>query len=177
VLYVGRLAREKHLPALRGIAAHPALALTLVGGGQHEAEIRHALPGAAFLGHLLGDDLADAYAAADLFAFPGPSETFAQVVLEAMASGLPVIAAARGGPSSLVTEGHSGHLVAVDDVEAFTARAAALAADPARRAAMSATARAFALRQSWSAVMARLEGYYAEAQALRRRLNRLRARR
>ena len=77
VLYVGRMAKEKHLETLRDIAHDPNVALTLVGGGNYLPEIQQALAGsdAHFTGYLIGDDLANAFAAADVFVFPGPEET------------------------------------------------------------------------------------------------------
>ncbi|MBO9308884.1 MAG: glycosyltransferase family 1 protein [Chloroflexi bacterium] len=177
-LYVGRMAREKHLEALSALASDPSIALTLVGDGEHLPQVRQALcagGGAAhFIGHLLGDDLADAYAAADVFVFPAVRETFGQVILEAMASGLPVIAADQGGSAALVRHGETGFLVPAHDKAAFHERTCQLLADSALRARMSAAARAYAEQQSWSAVMRDLEGHYAEAVRLQRRLLRRR---
>jgi glycosyltransferase involved in cell wall biosynthesis len=118
---------------------------------------------------LLGDALADAYAAADVFVFPGPTETFGQVVLEAMASGLPAVVSARGGPASLVIEGRTGFICPVDDGAAFLQRVRQLGSDPVQRARMGRAAREFAESQPWTAIMAQLEGYYAEALRLHAR--------
>lgn len=173
-LYVGRIAREKHLETLRGVAHEPGVALTLVGDGHYRSEVRQALgQNAVFLGPLLGEDLANAYAAADCFVFPGPEETFGQVVLEAMASGLPVIVTRRGGPASFVAEGESGFLCPVDDAAAFAERIRCLRDDPARRAQMSAAARRYAEGLPWMDIMRQLEGYYGEAARLRLRAARL----
>ncbi|MFN7211071.1 MAG: glycosyltransferase family 4 protein [Aggregatilineales bacterium] len=178
-LYVGRMAREKHLEALREVAADPAIALTLIGDGQHLPQVRQVLGeggrSAHFIGHLLGDDLADAYAAADVFVFPAVRETFGQVILEAMASGLPVIAADQGGSAALVQHGQTGFLVPAHDAEAFRQRTRQLLTDSALRRRMSLAARAYAEGRAWSAVMGDLEGYYGEAIRLQRRW--LRARR
>jgi phosphatidylinositol alpha 1,6-mannosyltransferase len=177
-LYVGRMAREKHLETLSALARDPSIALTLIGDGEHLPQVRQALctngGTAHFIGHLLGDDLADAYAAADVFVFPAVRETFGQVILEAMASGLPVIAADQGGSAALVRHGETGFLVPAHDATAFHERTCQLLADSALRARMSAAARAYAERQSWSAVMRALESYYAEAMRLQRRLVRMR---
>lgn len=173
VLYVGRMAKEKHLDTLRPLAHDPSLALTMVGGGYHRPAIEAALNAgggqAHFTGVLLGDELADAYAAADVFVFPGPEETFGQVVLEAMASGLPVIVSARGGPASLVLDGQTGFICPVDDGVAFLDRVRQLGADAEQRARMGGSARKFAAAQPWTAIMAQLEGYYAEALRLHAR--------
>jgi phosphatidylinositol alpha 1,6-mannosyltransferase len=167
VLYVGRMAKEKHLDTLCSLARDPSVALTMVGGGYHRPAVEAALTAgggqAHFTGVLLGDELANAYAAADVFVFPGPEETFGQVVLEAMASGLPVIVSARGGPASLVVEGQTGFICPVDDGAAFLDRVRQLGADPVRRIRMGGAAREFAAAQPWTSIMAQLEGYYAEA--------------
>ncbi len=177
-LYVGRIAREKHLEALREVAADPSIALTLIGDGEHMPQVRQALASgrgrAHFIGHLLGDDLADAYTAADVFVFPAVHETFGQVVLEAMASGLPVVAADQGGSAALVQHGETGFLVPAHDAAAFHERTYQLLADAALRHRMGAAARAFAERHAWAAVMRQLECHYAEAVALQQRLLRVR---
>jgi phosphatidylinositol alpha 1,6-mannosyltransferase len=173
VLYVGRMAKEKHLDTLRPLAHDPTVALTMVGGGYHRPSVEAALNTdggqAHFTGVLLGYELADAYASADVFVFPGPEETFGQVVLEAMASGLPVIVSARGGPASLVVEGKTGFICPVDDGAAFLQRVQELGTEAAQRARMGVAAREFAAAQPWTAIMAQLEGYYAEALRLRAR--------
>ncbi len=177
-LYVGRMAREKHLESLSALAADSSIALTLIGGGNHLPQVQQTLTengrSAHFIGHLIGNDLADAYAAADVFVFPAVRETFGQVILEAMASGLPVVAADQGGSAALVRHGETGFLVPPHDAEAFRQRTCQLLTDSALRARMSAAARAYAEQHAWSAVMRDLECYYAEALRLYRRLGRLR---
>lgn len=177
-LYVGRMAKEKHLATLREIAREPGVALTLIGDGHYQTTVQHILREAGgdpcFIGHLLGDDLADAYAAADLFVFPGPEETFGQVVLEAMASGLPVIVTARGGPATLVKDGENGFICPVDDAAAFNERVRRLRDDAALRLSMGRAARRDAERRPWMAVMRQLEAYYAGVIRAHERLGRLR---
>ncbi len=165
VLYVGRIARDKHLPTLHRLAQEPGAALTFVGGGDYQTELAElfADTDAHFAGKLYGDDLARAYASADAFAFPGAEETFGQVVLEAMASGLPVIVPDRGGPQTMVREGENGFVVPVDDGEAFADRARQFHHDPALRLRMSQAARTFATERPWITIMRQLEGYYSEA--------------
>lgn len=176
VLYVGRMAKEKHLETLRDLACEPGVALTLVGGGEYLPEIRHTFreSDAHFTGYLVGDDLANAFAAADVFVFPGPEETFGQVVLEAMASGLPVIVTDRGGPQTLVTDGRNGYICPVDDAVAFAERVRSLRDDPLLRQCMSREARRAAEDRPWLAIMQQLEGYYAETLRLDRRRTRIR---
>ncbi|MBA2766776.1 MAG: glycosyltransferase, partial [Solirubrobacterales bacterium] len=116
VLYVGRLTREKGADLLADafLAARerdPRLHLVLAGGGPEEEALRERLgEHATFLGWLEGDALARAYASADLFLFASRTDTFGQVLLEAQASGTPVIAVAEGGPTSIVEDGVTGRL-------------------------------------------------------------------
>jgi len=175
-LYVGRLAQDKHIETLRALAARPEIALTLIGEGSYRAALERHFAGtdALFMGPAYGADLASAYASADVFVFAGPEETFGQVVLEALASGLPAVVAARGGPKDLIRDGATGFICAVDDSAAFAERVAWLATNPEQRAAMGRAARESALTRTWPRVMAQLEGYYAEALALHARKRRAR---
>ena len=116
MLYAGRLTKEKGVDLLADAflaarARDPRLQLVLAGGGPEEDALRARLGAAAtFLGWLEGDELARAYADADLFLFCSQTDTFGQVVLEAQASGLPVVAVDAGGPSELIASGRSGVL-------------------------------------------------------------------
>ena len=104
----------------------------LAGGGPEEDALRERLGGAAtFLGWLEGEQLARAYADADLFLFCSQTDTFGQVVLEAQASGLPVVAVDAGGPSELISSGRSGVLCPAR-ASALADALAGLAAPPAR---------------------------------------------
>ncbi len=116
VLYAGRLTHEKGIDLLADafLAARsrePRLHLVLAGGGPEEARLRERLgESATFLGWLAGDELSRVYAAADAFLFASQTDTFGQVILEAQASGLPVVAVNRGGPASLIVPGETGLL-------------------------------------------------------------------
>jgi glycosyltransferase involved in cell wall biosynthesis/predicted metal-dependent phosphoesterase TrpH len=116
VLYAGRLTKEKGADLLADAflaarARDPRLELVLAGGGPEESALRARLGGAArFLGWLEGDALARAYADADVFLFCSQTDTFGQVVLEAQASGLPVVAVDAGGPAELIADGRTGLL-------------------------------------------------------------------
>jgi glycosyltransferase involved in cell wall biosynthesis len=118
------------------------------------------LPHAIFTGFLDGDALACAYASSDIFVFPSDSESFGNVTLEAMASGLACVCADATGSSSLVTPGETGYLAHADDAEGFARHIAALAADGSLRAAMGQAARARSLSFSWEETMARMLGCY-----------------
>jgi glycosyltransferase involved in cell wall biosynthesis/predicted metal-dependent phosphoesterase TrpH len=120
VMYSGRITREKGVELLADAfllarSREPRLQLTLAGGGPEQERLRERLGDrASFLGWLEGDSLARAYGEADIFLFPSSTDTFGQVILEAQASGLPVIAVAEGGPLSLVEDGVSGRLCKAD---------------------------------------------------------------
>jgi glycosyltransferase involved in cell wall biosynthesis/predicted metal-dependent phosphoesterase TrpH len=116
VLYSGRITSEKGVGLLADAfalahAREPRLRLVLAGGGPEEGQLRERLgESATFLGWLEGEELARAYASADVFLFPSATDTFGQVVLEAQASGVPVVAVAEGGPLSLIEDRVSGLL-------------------------------------------------------------------
>ncbi|MFV5998685.1 glycosyltransferase family 4 protein [Streptomyces sp. NPDC056231] len=160
--YVGRLAPEKHVELLAGACGLPGVRVVVVGDGPSGASLRAALPGAAFLGRRTGDDLARIVASLDMFVHTGPYETFCQTVQEAMASGVPVIAPAAGGPLDLVGHGRTGLLVPPRDADAVRAAVGALVADPALAAAYGRTGRAMVEGRTWEAVGDQLLGHYDE---------------
>ncbi len=172
-LYAGRLAKEKQLELLVEVAGLPGVALTVVGDGaaRPEVEALFAGTGTHFTGYLFGDDLAAAYASADVFTFTGTHETFGQVVLEALASGLPVVVPDTGGVTDMALPGITG-LQCAPTPEAFAEAVIALRDHPEQRRAMARAAREYAAARPWEAIMARLEGYYARAIALNRRWQR-----
>jgi glycosyltransferase involved in cell wall biosynthesis len=119
--------------SLRARARNPLLHLVLVGGGPEQERLRERVGEAAtFLGWLEGAELAAAYASADIFLFPSRTDTFGQVILEAHASGLPVVAVAEGGPLSLIEHRVSGLLCAPDG-RALADAVLELADSPPRR--------------------------------------------
>jgi glycosyltransferase involved in cell wall biosynthesis/predicted metal-dependent phosphoesterase TrpH len=165
VLYVGRLTREKGLDLLaaafiRAHEADPRLHLLLAGGGPEEDLLRDRLGDrATFLGWLDGDDLPRAYASADIFLFCSRTDTFGQVVVEAGASGLPVVAVAEGGPASIVADGETGRLCE-PDAGMLAAALLQLADSPAWRAKLGRQGLASARTRTWEAAMRQLaEGY------------------
>ncbi|GAA1361901.1 glycosyltransferase family 4 protein [Streptomyces beijiangensis] len=165
--YVGRLAPEKHVELLSGVCGLADVRLVVVGDGPSEPSLRAALPGAVFLGRRTGDELARIFASLDVFAHTGPYETFCQTVQEAMASGVPVIAPAAGGPMDLVEHGRTGLLVPPRDAEALRTAVWALSGDPGLREAYGRAGRAAVEGRSWAAVGDALLGYYTEVLAAR----------
>jgi phosphatidylinositol alpha 1,6-mannosyltransferase len=171
LLYVGRLAVEKRLELLRPVLdAIPEARLALVGSGPEEASLRELFAGTntEFVGYLKGDDLADAYAAADFFVFPSENETFGNVVLEAMASGLTVVAAAEGGPLDLVEHGENGFLFTPGRVDEMVAVLRWMIATPAFSKQVGQRARRFAESRSWESIMSGLVVQYEELVTARR---------
>jgi glycosyltransferase involved in cell wall biosynthesis len=174
VLYAGRLTSEKGAGLLADAflaarARDPRLHLLLAGGGPEEPALRQRLGrSATFLGWLEGAELAAAYASADLFLFCSQTDTFGQVVLEAQASGLPVVAVAAGGPAELIADGRSGVLCPprVDDLAAAVS---ALAASPAARRRLSRGGLAAVAGRSWEASFEALGTGWLDALAVRPR--------
>ncbi|MEJ3749241.1 glycosyltransferase family 1 protein [Actinomycetes bacterium KLBMP 9797] len=158
--YVGRLAAEKRVDLLAQTCKIPGVRVVIVGDGPARRDLEKALPGAIFLGARHGAQLARLYASLDVFAHTGPHETFGQTVQEALASGLPVVAPAAGGPVDLVTPGVTGALVPPGDGAALAAAVADLAGDPARRKAYGAAARAQVAKRTWAAVGDELIAHY-----------------
>ncbi|MEO3744298.1 glycosyltransferase family 1 protein [Plantactinospora sp. B5E13] len=158
--YVGRLAPEKRVELLAGASELPGVRVVVVGDGPAAPALRRDLPNALFLGPRHGLQLARIYASLDVFAHTGPYETFGQTVQEAMASGLPVVAPAAGGPLDLVEPGRTGTLVPPDDPEAFTTAIAELVADPGRRAAYGRAGRDAVGGRTWSAIGDELIDHY-----------------
>ncbi len=160
ILYSGRLHRgDKGLDRFVEILeAVPDARLLVVGDGPHreglEADFGHR---AEFTGKLAGEDLAAAYRRCDFFVFPSKYDTFGQVVMEAMASGLPVVVTDRGGPQELVDDGITGF---VADDDRFVERVRELAASPELRQRMGRKARQAAEARSWSCIFDELMGHY-----------------
>lgn len=168
VLYAGRLTREKGVELLaesflRAQRLEPRLHLLLAGGGPEEAELRERLgERATFLGWLEGEELARAYASADLFLFCSRTDTYGQVVLEAAASGLPVVAVAEGGPAALVEDRGTG-LLCAPDPDRLAGAVLRLAAAPALRRRMGAAGVGAARLRSWELAMEQLAAGYRRA--------------
>jgi glycosyltransferase involved in cell wall biosynthesis/predicted metal-dependent phosphoesterase TrpH len=170
VLYAGRITREKgsELLAETFLAAHrrdPRLHMVLAGGGPEQERVGERLgEHATFVGWLEGIELARAYASADIFLFPSATDTFGQVILEAQASGLPVVAVARGGPLSLIEHGVNG-LLCEPDAESLTERVLELAASPLLRRRLAGAGLAAVRERTWESTLQRLAGGYRRALA------------
>lgn len=167
VAFVGRVVLEKGIDIfteafLKARAGNPALRALVVGEGPERAAFEKKLPGGVFVGYQQGEGLARAYASADIFFNPSITETFGNVTLEAMASGLPSICAAAAGSKSLVEHGATGFLAA-PNADGFAEQLSALGKDADLRRRFGAEARGRSAAFSWDAVLAELVGHYYEA--------------
>ena len=169
-LYVGRLAAEKRVDFLLDLfprvrhATGAGTALVYVGGGPATEDLRaRGVEDVHFAGYLRGVALAEAFAAADLFVFASETETFGNVVLEAIASGLPVIVVDKGGVKESAIPGVTGIRVPPGDADAFAAACVALLEDDHERERLSRGARAEALTRRWDEILDGLLGEYEAA--------------
>ncbi|KZS51210.1 alpha-mannosyltransferase [Mycobacterium kansasii] len=156
--FVGRLAPEKHVERLASLSASGAVRLVVVGAGVDRHKLESTMPTALFTGALHGEELARAYASMDVFVHPGEHETFCQVVQEALASGLPVIAPDAGGPRDLVVAYRTGLLLPVTEFEARLPAAVAHLVCERNRYALA--ARRSVLGRGWPVICDELLGHY-----------------
>jgi len=164
LLYVGRLSAEKNIESLRSLLrAFPHGRLALVGDGPHRKKLEKHFAGLPvfFAGFLHKEELASAYASSDIFVMPSRTETLGLVVLEAMASGLPVVAARAGGIPEMIRDGVTGYLVETES-EAIE-RVRALLDSQQLRKAIGQCARASASRRNWKNTTLQLLRQYEEA--------------
>ncbi len=167
IAYVSRIAPEKNVDYLADALAivearRPEERILMVGDGPSRGALERRLGGQArFVGYKTGEDLADHFAAADLFAFSSLTETFGNVVLEAMASGLPVVALRAGGVGETVRPGETGLLVEpTEPPDRLAAAILSLVERPDERRRMAEAARRYAESQSWDAIMGGLRDRY-----------------
>ena len=168
LLYVGRLAPEKDIERLKiALSAAPDTCLAIVGKGPLQRELERKFTGTrtVFTGLLNGGDLAAAYASADLFVFPSTTETLGMAMIEALASGLPVIATRTGAIHEVVSEGVNGLLYEPGSDEELVAAVRRLLEDETMRRSFGLKARAVAEGRDWEASTATLRSYYEEALA------------
>jgi glycosyltransferase involved in cell wall biosynthesis len=164
--FVGRMSVEKNVALLAQVQEELEKAnfknfhFLIVGHGSEEGWLRERLPRAVFTGVLKGEALSTAYANMDLFVFPSHTDTFGNVVLEALASGVPAIVTPDGGPCTIVRDGETGRVV---PDEQFAAAIADVLGDAAKHAQMREAARAYALTASWDSVF---EGVYSAYESI-----------
>ncbi len=156
LLYVGRVSREKDLDLLatayrRLCDEGLPIQLFVVGHGPYSEEFSRSLPEAFFTGYLTGKDLAAAYASADIFVFPSTTDTFGNVIIEAQASGVPVVVSDSGGPKELVTENETGLITKSHDVDDFVRAIRTLVVDRSLRERMGSRARKSVIDRTWPA--------------------------
>ncbi len=155
MLYVGRVSVEKNLDVFaaahdRARAAGVPVRAAIVGDGVYLKTMQRLLPDACFTGYLAGEELARAYASADLFVFPSISDTFGNVVIESQACGLPIIVSDQKGPQELVENGVTGLITRGLDAEDVAAAIIRLGRDPALRARIGEAARRAVETRSWA---------------------------
>ena len=161
-MYVGRMAPEKNLPvAVRAFLAmrerNPQVQLVMVGDGPERVTLSSRNPTVVFAGTRSGEDLATHYASADVFLFPSLTETFGNVTLEAMASGLAVVAYEYAAARQCMVHEESGLLAPFGDSRAFLGMAAGLMEDSSRIARLRVCARSAAERIGWESVVDKFE--------------------
>jgi glycosyltransferase involved in cell wall biosynthesis len=167
IAFVSRLVTEKGLDVvidvIRGLEERGVShRLVIVGDGPERERVAAALPNAIFEGHQRGRDLATAYASSDVFLFPSDTETFGNVTLEALSSGLPAVVANATGSNALVQDGYNGFLSTPRDSRDFLENTEKLVRDPALRSKMSLNARQSAESYDWEMVLGRMTSYYSE---------------
>ena len=152
LLYVGRVSREKGLEMLADafkklVGVGAPIALAVIGDGPYRKEMEESLAGypVLFTGYLAGEQLQHGYASADLFVFPSATDTFGNVVLEAQASGLPVVVSDEGGPRELMIDGETGLVFRAGSTDDLVATIRTLVSDPKRIDLMGRQARCFTL--------------------------------
>ncbi len=168
VTFVSRLVWEKDLQtvvdSLRKVTAvNKSIKPMFVGDGPAKKELEQLVPDGFFTGFLMGEDLARAYASSDIFFFPSDTETFGNVTLEAMSSGVPAVVADATGSKSLIESGVNGYLGTAKKTKEFADLILKLAADPQTREQMAEATRQKALEYSWETINNGLLDQYREA--------------
>lgn len=168
LVYVGRLAPEKHIEKLKAVFEVPGCRLAIVGDGPARNKLEWEFSGTptVFTGVLKGEALAQAYASGDVFLFPSTTETLGMAMIEALASGLPVVAARSGASHEVVDDGETGLLYEPGSGQDLAAAVRRIFGDEALRKEMGAKARRAAEERSWENATRVLRGYYERAWAL-----------
>lgn len=167
MLFVGRVSKEKNLDLIVSATRRLAEWRTpvrpiIVGDGPYMAEMKRLLGDAIFTGYLGGEDLAKAYASADVFAFPSTTDTFGNVILEAQASGIPVIVSDVGGPRDLVADGTDGFVTKANDAADLAKAIRQLAENPDLRASMGEAGRRRVEDRDWTEAAEKFWNYSPE---------------
>ncbi|MDQ2726889.1 MAG: glycosyltransferase family 1 protein [Actinomycetota bacterium] len=161
--YSGRLAPEKQIRHLAHLAGMPGVRVIVVGDGPAWERLNRQLPDVRFLGYRSGSELAAIVASLDAFVHTGPHETFCQAIQEALASGVPVVAPAAGGPLDLIHHGRTGWLYPSGSPELIRSAVHALQEDPALGRSMGRAGRASVAERSWSTIGDELVDHYRRA--------------
>lgn len=160
-IYVGRVSTEKNLHVLVDMfKGRSDVRLVVVGDGPYRSEMKEKLPEAEFAGFLKGRTLSEAYASADFFVFPSVTDTFGNVVLEAMSSGLPVIVTDKLGPKEIVQDGQTGFVA--PDFGVFAKKVDFMIKNHEKRRKMGKNARQYALSCNWDSVFQTLFDTYKD---------------
>lgn len=167
IVFVSRLVWEKNLAMVARTfqsihKSTKAVRTLIVGDGPAKQELSHKLPETVFTGFLNGEALARAYASSDIFFFPSDTETFGNVTLEAMSSGLPVIAARAVGNISLVDDGVNGYLADAVDHGAFVEHLGSVLNNTSLRFELAQASRKNAEMYKWDRILDQLLSYYHE---------------
>lgn len=172
MVYVGRLSHEKRLDWLYApVTQLQGVRLAFVGSGPAEAFLRERFRDTptVFTGYMSGDELAQAYASADVFAFPSDTETLGFVAMEAMASGVPVVGARAGGIPDVISEGENGLMFSPGDLGDLTDKLRTLLFNPTLRELYGRNSRTEMARWSWRASTETLLTFYRRARTIHRR--------
>jgi len=167
ILFVSRLVWEKELRTLINIYKYfkdkrPDIKIVITGSGPKEGAVKKEMPDAIFTGKLIKEELAKVYASSDVFVFPSITETFGNVVLEALASGLPAVVAAKGGPKGIVKDGVTGFHVEPRNVQEFCNNLLKIIDDNELHAKMSRAASDYAETQKWDSLCDNMFSSYEE---------------
>jgi phosphatidylinositol alpha 1,6-mannosyltransferase len=170
--FVGRLAPEKQVHRLAHIDWLAGVQLVVVGDGPRRGTLERLMPDAIFTGQLVGTELGRVMASLDLLVHPGADETFCQVVQEALCAGVPVIAAAAGGPLDLVHDGRNGLLWRGSDTRELAAMVESLRDDRTRLGQLAFHARPSVVWRTWERVTRELLDHYASVVGARHSMSR-----
>jgi glycosyltransferase involved in cell wall biosynthesis len=165
LLYVGRVSAEKQIEQIKPVLeAIPQARLAIVGDGPYREALETHFQGTPthFVGYLQGLELAAAFASADAFIFPSRTETLGLVLLEAMAAGCPVVAAASGGIVDIVTDGLNGYLFDPQATDGLIDATRRLLLSGEERENLSIEARQEAEKWGWEAATEQLCAYYRQ---------------